>query len=290
MHLSSLYFRTISTSTALMLSSSCLSLGSIRNRNESSARYVILFAVMVSKICVWYSYSLPFPMIYALDEYMGNNENYEFLYGLMFSVNSFPNIFLPLIYFVDRYGPVLCGFVFSGLIFIGSVFFAVGVAQKSWALMLIGRFVFGVGGMYSIKTILAQYFTGKEIALAFGLAFSASTAGIAISNVATIAILDSSSIVMAAWMGAILTGISTVILFIAYLLDLRVERQIQITIGEGENTVNSSDPVVSSEKPGTEISIFSYQDLKSLPKIFWVLALLVFLVNSKIFQTEDILY
>jgi MFS family permease len=273
-----------------MLSSSCFSLGSIRNRNESSARYVILFAVVLSKICVWYSYSLPFAMVFALDEHMGSDENYEFYYGLLFSVYAFPNIVLPLIggYFVDSYGSVLCSFVFSIFIFIGSVLFAAGVAQKSWPLMLIGRTFFGVGGeniQVADSTVLTVYFAGKEIALAFSLTLSASPAGIAISGIATAAILES-SIILAAWMGAILTGINSAILFVSYLIDLRLERQIQIT-AKGSELL---DPVVSSEKPATDTPIFSFQDLKSLPKIFWIISFLIFSMNGKIFQAEEILY
>lgn len=49
-----------------------------------------------------------------------------------------------------------------------------GVHAKSWAIMFLGRFVYGLGGenMYTSKSLLiTRWFPDNQLALAFGMLF-----------------------------------------------------------------------------------------------------------------------
>jgi MFS family permease len=137
---------------------------------------------------------------------MGSPSDFDMQYALLFSLYSFPNIFLPLFggYFVDKYGAIPCLLFFQFAIFVGSIFFAVGVAEKSWPLMFVGRMIFGIGGeniQVSSATTTANYFEGKEIALAFGIYLCTGSVGVTLCNIASPEIMDSMSIEFAVWMG-----------------------------------------------------------------------------------------
>ena len=81
-------------------------------------------------------------------EAAGGPFSFDVSFNLLYSIYSFPNILVPLYggLFIDHYG---LGFSIRWLSVItatGSVLFAVGCVERSWALMLLGRGFFGLGG------------------------------------------------------------------------------------------------------------------------------------------------
>ena len=96
----------------------------------------------------YYCYDTPAALKSQLEDYMGSPANFETLYALLYSVYAFPNILLPFFggYFICRLGARVCLLVFILLEVCGQLTFAFGIAQKSWAVILLGRTIFGLGG------------------------------------------------------------------------------------------------------------------------------------------------
>ena len=70
----------------------------------------------------YYSYDIPAALKTKLDDYMGNPDDYETLFNLLYTVYSIPNIFLPFLggFFVDKFGVRTCLVSFVSLITLGA--------------------------------------------------------------------------------------------------------------------------------------------------------------------------
>jgi MFS family permease len=94
--------------------------------------------------------------------------------GMMYSFYSWPNLFMVFIggILVDRFGTRFMSLVFSSLIVAGA---AIVAGAPTFWMMIAGRTVFGIGCESLIvcqSAILAKWFKGRELALAFGLALT----------------------------------------------------------------------------------------------------------------------
>lgn len=103
--------------------------------------------------------------------------NPEFAFNLLYSVYAFPNIILPFIggILADKLGDGVMTMVFCFAIVLGQFLLFTGIRAGSIAWMIIGRFVFGLGGEainITIKTILYKWFHGSELSLALSLNIS----------------------------------------------------------------------------------------------------------------------
>ncbi|MEG8947203.1 MFS transporter [Rosettibacter firmus] len=91
--------------------------------------------------------------------------------GLLQGIYSFPNIIMVLIggIIIDKIGTRLSVLIFTCLIMIGSIITAL---TGNLIVMATGRLIFGLGAesmIVAITTIIARWFKGKELSLAFGL-------------------------------------------------------------------------------------------------------------------------
>ncbi len=91
--------------------------------------------------------------------------------GLLQGIYSFPNIIMVLIggIIIDKIGTRTSVLIFTALIMVGSV---VTALTGKLYVMTLGRLVFGLGAesmIVAITTIIARWFKGKELSLAFGL-------------------------------------------------------------------------------------------------------------------------
>mmetsp|Transcript_32062 Transcript_32062/g.42511 ORF Transcript_32062/g.42511 Transcript_32062/m.42511 type:complete len:81 (-) Transcript_32062:1146-1388(-) len=66
----------------------------------------------------------------------------------LFSIYSFPNMILPLLggIFIDKIGIRLGLILFTVVLTAGQLVFAIGGYQASYPMMMLGRFIFGLGG------------------------------------------------------------------------------------------------------------------------------------------------
>ncbi|XP_059060480.1 major facilitator superfamily domain-containing protein 1-like [Achroia grisella] len=104
-------------------------------------------------------------------------------FALLYSIYSWPNVILCFIggYLIDRYFGVRLGTViYMAIVLIGAVIFAFGVYVNAFWLMILGRFVFGIGGeslQVAVNNYVVLWFKGKELNMVFGLQLSFSRFG-----------------------------------------------------------------------------------------------------------------
>lgn len=80
---------------------------------------------------------------------------------------------------------------------VGQLIFALGGYQNSFALMMLGRFIFGMGGecmTVAQSAIISSWFQGKELSFAFGINLSVGRIGSSINGPMTLSIASSSSV------------------------------------------------------------------------------------------------
>jgi len=99
--------------------------------------------------------------------------------GSLYSAYSLAAIFI--VFFggmlIDRLGPRKASLLFSALVTLGAAI--VAVADSTW-MLFVGRFVFGAGSeslVVAQSAIIARWFKGKELALAFGISLTISRLG-----------------------------------------------------------------------------------------------------------------
>ena len=120
----------------------------------------------LSPLLYFSSYDIPSALHQQLQDYMPPSSSYETNFNLLYTVYSIPNVILPLFggTFVDRHGAPLCLTVFAATVCAGAILLSIGVANKSWEVMYLGRFVFGLGAeslCVAQSTIVSDWFEGK---------------------------------------------------------------------------------------------------------------------------------
>lgn len=169
----------------------------------------------------YYCYDNPAALINQMSTLMGE-DHFEQKYSLLYSVYSIPNMVLPFFggYFVDKFGTCVCMLIFCSLITIGQILFSLGASLKMWSLMFLGRLIFGLGGEnlnVAQSSLLAQWFQGKELALAFGINLSIARIGSVINNFVSPAVAKAfRSTPAALWVGCIICGASMLSAIIIY--------------------------------------------------------------------------
>ena len=157
------------------------------------------------------SYDNPASLHNQLQTWMSSSSTsvpFETDFSLLYTVYSIPNMVLPFFggFFVDKLGAPLCMAVFASLILAGQTLFAFGSSVQSWPLMLCGRVLFGLGGenlTVAQSALLAEWFKGKELALAFGINLSISRLGSVINNYVSPAVAKH-SVPLALWLGMVI--------------------------------------------------------------------------------------
>ncbi|KAJ3018833.1 hypothetical protein HKX48_002591 [Thoreauomyces humboldtii] len=141
----------------------------------SNLRWFVLALTCLLLFGNYYAYDNPAALNKPLQEYLGHEyDTWQYELNLLYSVYSFPNMFLPFIggQLVDRLDVKKVLVVFSIIVCAGQTLFAVGVSTKNFPVMLIGRVFFGIGGE-SIGVVQASvttaWFRGKELGFALGL-------------------------------------------------------------------------------------------------------------------------
>lgn len=190
--------------------------------------------------------------------------------------------------------------LFSSLIAVGQVIFSIGLSIKSWPVIFLGRLVFGFGGesfTVANSALLADWFKGKELALAFGINLSISKLGSVINNLLSPILAEQIGITFALWFGAMLCGFGIVCVLLTMPIDrhldqvLADQKQMKALTNIVHNDADySSSSAYSSSKnslsspskdlnasstsaPAQEEDPATFKDVLKLKHIFWVLVL-----------------
>jgi MFS family permease len=145
--------------------------------------------------------------------------------GAMYSVYSIAAVFAVLFggYLVDRIGTRRASLLFSMLVLAGA---AIVAAAPDLPVLYLGRIVFGMGSETMIvaqSAILARWFTGKELALSFGISLTISRLGTLFSFNTEELLASRIGFRGALWVAAGLCLASLICNWIYVLLDRRAE-------------------------------------------------------------------
>jgi MFS family permease len=165
-------------------------------------------------------------------------------WGLIRNFYNVPNTFLFMALlggiFLDRFGIRKTGFIFTLLCALGGIVTAYGVSEAfrgggfgyefmgsflpgyspELKMMMFGRLLFGLGAetqIVMLNKVLAKWFMGKELALAFGLNLGVARLGSALAMSLSPRIASQVNFNAALWVGAVVM-ISGLILFIIYMV------------------------------------------------------------------------
>jgi MFS family permease len=125
-------------------------------RSTSLWRWPVLLLSSLVLTGSYYCLDIPAALKAQLDTYFGYPQGYETLFSMLYSLYATPNVILPFFggYFVDRYGVSNCLLVFSALLAIGQSVVVAGLFFKSWYIIFLGRFIFGLGGDSSFNDMI----------------------------------------------------------------------------------------------------------------------------------------
>eukprot|EP00762_Andalucia_godoyi_P001012 ANDGO_01966.mRNA.1 putative sulfoacetate transporter SauU len=207
-------------------------------------------------------------MTYIQDDLDVNSLEFQTLYA----VYSFPNTVLTIFggFIMDKYlGIKLGAIIFAVLIFLGQCVFALGATIRTFWVMVLGRFIFGLGGEtlgVAQNTYVAKVFIGDRMALAFGIALSVSRVGSAVNMAVEPLIAEKYNLAIALWVGAAICFLSTIISICAAFLFKWGEKR------------NKSMRIKPEEQDN-----LSLKDVRYFPLEFWLLSLVCVCFYSAVF-------
>ncbi|MCK5378497.1 MAG: MFS transporter [Acidobacteria bacterium] len=142
----------------------------------STNRWLLLFSAVVSFFAVATTFFAVPPLVPELTTHFGLR---NLQIGLLVGAIAIPAIFLsiPLGAAIDRWPPRAAGNAGLMIMLIGASLFA---AAPSYAYLLIGRFLFGIGGLVMnllLARLLTEAFSGRQLALAMGIFMAVYPAG-----------------------------------------------------------------------------------------------------------------
>jgi len=220
-------------------------------------RWLILALASVINFGLNYSSQNPQALQPSIQSVFGMEDT---KFNLLYSVYSFPNIILPLFggLLADKVGIRFAVNLFGSFVFVGQGVFTLGAYYENFELMVLGRFVFGLGGESLTVTqlpLLAKWFKGGELAFAYGLAKCAVRLGKSANSFLTPKIyLWTNSLSAPLFVGLILSLIS----LISGLIFCHFDRKAD------EKELLSSSSSLSSSK-------IDWKGIKSFPRIFYLM-------------------
>lgn len=176
-------------------------------------------------------------------------------FGLFVSVYSVPNVFFLMAVMggiiLDKLGIRRTGFTFVALMALGSLVTAYGASDMyrndgigyafmssfmpgyspELKMMLLGRFLFGLGAETSIvviSKIIVKWFKGKELALAFGVKLGLARTGSVLAFVLSPVLIEADAgWTVATWFAAFFVTASLLVFMIYMMFDLKLDKQVK---------------------------------------------------------------
>ncbi|TYZ68448.1 hypothetical protein PybrP1_004307, partial [[Pythium] brassicae (nom. inval.)] len=208
--------------------------------HHHSQRWLVLTLSCFLLLGNYYCYDNPAALKSQLQQHFGayTRDAFELRFNLLYSLYSVPNTVLPFFggAFVDRFGINTALVLFSTLILLGQVVVATGGSLDSLELMLIGRFVIGLGGeslSVAQGALVVEWFLNEEIAFAMGLNLSISRLGSVINNELSPLVAEVASVSAALWLGVSMCLISMLSVVCIIWINTRVEQQKHLAAATG---------------------------------------------------------
>eukprot|EP00761_Pharyngomonas_kirbyi_P008431 gb/GECH01008442.1/.p1 GENE.gb/GECH01008442.1/~~gb/GECH01008442.1/.p1 ORF type:complete len:486 (+),score=59.88 gb/GECH01008442.1/:1-1458(+) len=239
-------------------------------------RYTMLLFICLVTFGSYYCFDNPS----ALTDYFYRETHITpFQYQLFYVVYNIPNTFMVFFggLFIDRiFGVRLGGLIFAVITCVGQVVFSFGSSIHSFWVMVLGRFVFGLGGesiAVAQNVYAAKWFKGKELSLAFGITLSISRIGSSVNMVLEPQIARESNLATALWFGSIICVISVVVAIILWVMDAYGHTR----AGHDQRTAKvGADGSLEHEK-------MELMDILRFPLSSWIIFIICVLFYSAVF-------
>jgi MFS family permease len=147
--------------------------------SQKGFRYLLLLFVSLLTFGSYFAYDSIGAIETTLIEKLGLDRS---SIGNLYTAYSVAAIFI--VFFggmlIDRLGTRKASLLFSSLVAVGALVVAVAAMAKSEWMLFLGRFIFGAGSeslVVAQSAIIARWFKGKELALAFGISLTISRLG-----------------------------------------------------------------------------------------------------------------
>lgn len=269
--------------------------------DSKTARWVVLGLIAFTMLCGYFLSDVMAPLKPMLERSpleggLGWNSSD---YGFFTSAYGWFNVFLLMLIFggmiLDKMGVRFTGvmaimIMIAGISlkywaistdFDGGTFTILGVAigrQVMWAAT--GYAIFGVGieiAGITVSKIIVRWFKGKELALAMGLEMACARIGTGLALVITPFIASAFTISTPILFGLILLCIGFISFLVFVVMDIKLDKEIQVVDAEAEEPFRFSD-------------IFKIMNIRG----FWYIAILCVLFYSAVFPflkyAPDLMY
>ncbi len=236
-------------------------------RDSVVTRWAMLFTVGFVLAANYYFYDALSPLKSTLTRELGFDSTD---FGLFVSVYSVPNVFLLMAVFggviLDKLGIRRTGFMFIAFMALGALLTAYGASDMyrneglgyvfmssfmpgyspELKMMLLGRFLFGLGAETSIvviSKIIVKWFKGKELALAFGVKLGLARTGSMLALMLSPRLINSEAgWTVATWFAAFFVTTALLVFLIYMMFDLKLDKQVEKSTLESK-----SDPFKFSD-------------------------------------------
>jgi len=227
-------------------------------------RFTILFFVSLLTYGSYFAYDSLGAIAPTLLRVLGVDRSAIGTTYTVYSIAAIASVFLGGL-LIDRIGTRAAATLFAGLVTLGAAIVAVA-PDIQW--IYVGRFIFGAGSESLIvaqSAILARWFKGKELALAFGIALTIARLGTLFSfNTEQLIATYFGDYRAALWAAVLLCLVSLGAALVYWVMDRRGEAVLEL-----EDT-GAEDKVVLG-------------DIKRFPASFWYVAILCVTFYSAIF-------
>ena len=204
-------------------------------------RFTLLVFVSLLTVGSYFAYDIIAAISDRLMAKMGADQGQIGLINSMYSIAAIVAVFVAG-FLIDNLGTRKATLIFAGIVVVGAIVMALA---RHVTLLYVGRFVFGAGSeplIIAQSTILARWFKGKELALAFGIS-------LAVSRLGSIFALNTGNLIIERFgdpMYALV--VATIICFLSFLsclvfiaMDRRGERILRLKDGAVEEKITLND-------------------------------------------------
>ncbi|XP_028046162.1 major facilitator superfamily domain-containing protein 1 isoform X2 [Monomorium pharaonis] len=188
---------------------------------------------------------------------------------LLYSIYSWPNVILCFIggFLLDSvFGIRLGTVIYMGLTLIGQIIFASGAMIDAFWLMMLGRFVFGIGAeslAVAQNSYAVLWFKGKELNMVFGLQLSFARVG---STVNFLVMEPVYNYVSQYYKGPTCIGVVLFLAAVTCVLSMTCACALAFMDKRAERLLRRGE--------GQEPQVISLKDVKDFKPIFWLIAII----------------
>ncbi|GMI25875.1 hypothetical protein TrCOL_g9370 [Triparma columacea] len=215
----------------------------------------------------------------------------DIYYNYFYTVYSWTNMLMSLCagLMVDRLGKEKSMYIFVSCCLFGSAIYAIGTlltdlsGQSRYIIMFIGRFIFGLGGgpiTIVQNAFTAFYFSGHEIAMAFGITLTFSRFGSTINYYITPSIYEEIAKSTPTYALGIVLSMGSALIIISLFAAVSLARMDNYAQTHKKGPYAEKKDSSGKVTPRKKMSI---SDIKHFPAMYWILAITISIFYSIIF-------